>query len=58
MQEKVKFHFQAIQVDKMSNGVSGECRHDCKFYDSIDQWWYQTEIVMKHLYAYANDNNF
>lgn len=57
---KKKFNsiFKQYKVDKMSNGVSGERWHECKFYDSIDQWWHQTGTVMKHVSASANDNNF
>jgi hypothetical protein len=36
---KKKFNtlFKQYKVDKMANSVSGEGRHECKFYDSIDQ---------------------
>ena len=57
---KKKFNsiFKQYKVDKMSNIVSGERRHECKFYDSIDQWCHQTDTVMKHMSASENDNNF
>jgi hypothetical protein len=41
----------------MANNVSGGGCHECKFYDSIDQWWHQTGIVMKHVSASANDSD-
>lgn len=56
---KKKFNnvFKQYKVDKMANIVSGEGRHECKFYDSIDQWWHQTGTVMKHVSASANDTD-
>jgi hypothetical protein len=56
---KKKFNtlFKQYKVDKMANSVSGEGHHECKFYDSTDQWWHQTGTVMKHVSASANDND-
>jgi len=31
-------------------------RHKCKFYDSLDQWWYQADSVMKHVSATTMDS--
>jgi hypothetical protein len=56
---KKKFNtlFKQYKVDKMANSVSGEGRHECKFYDSIDQWRHQTSTVMKHVSTFANDSD-
>ena len=41
----------------MANGVSGESKHECKFYDSIDQWQHQTRTVIKHVTTSANKSS-
>ena len=39
----------------MANEVSEETKYECKFYDSIDQWWHQTIIVIKHVTTIVNE---
>ena len=35
--KKLNTLFKQYKCNKMANGVSEESRHECKFYDSIDQ---------------------
>ena len=35
----------------MANGISGNARHESKFFDAIDEWWHQTGQIMKHVSA-------
>ena len=55
---KKKFNssYKLYKEDKLANGISSSDCHACKFYDSFDQWWHQTGIVMKHVTASANDS--
>lgn len=32
-----------------------EEKHECKFYESIDEWWHQVGIIMKHVITFVND---
>jgi len=43
------------KTNKLANGISRKERHECKFYESIDQWWHQVDIIMKHVTTFAND---
>ncbi len=43
------------KTNKLANGISQEERHECEFYESIDQWWHQVDIIMKHITTFAND---
>jgi len=54
---KKKFNslFKAYKEDKLANNVSGESRHDCKYYDQFESWFFQTRYVQKHVSASAND---
>ena len=54
---RINFLFKQYKKDKLSNGVSTENRHECKFYDSLDQWWHTNGLVIKHVIASANDTN-
>jgi len=49
--KKLNVLHKQYRLDKMVNGVSGSDRHECKFYDAFDQWWHQTNTVMKHVTA-------
>jgi len=48
--------YKLYKEDKLVNGIFGSDRLACKFYNSFDQWWHQTGIVMKHVIASANDS--
>jgi hypothetical protein len=54
---KKKFNnmFKAYKENKLANNVSGESRHDCKYYDQFESWFSQTGSVLKHVSASAND---
>jgi hypothetical protein len=41
--------------DKIANGISSNDHHECPFYDALDGWWHQSENVMKHVNAFANE---
>ena len=43
--------FKAYKEDKMTNGISGNARHENKIFDAMDEWWHQTRQVMKHVSA-------
>ncbi len=47
--------FKQYKIDKLANNILGEEKHECKFYESIDQWWHQTCIVMKHVTTFVDD---
>ena len=49
--KKFETVFKSYKEDKLANSVSGNDRHECKFYDSLDQWWHQAGSVMKHVSA-------
>ena len=55
---KKKFNtlFKHYKCNKMIDEVFGKSKHECKFYDSIDQWWHQTITIMKHDTTSANDS--
>lgn len=40
----------------MANGISGNDRHESKFYEAMDEWWHQAGQVMKHVSATTTDN--
>jgi hypothetical protein len=44
---KKKFNnlFKAYKEDKLANNVSGESRHECKYYDQFEFWFSQTRSV-------------
>ena len=48
--------FKFYKEDKLANSISGNNRHECKFYDSLDQWWYQVGFVLKHVSATTTNN--
>ena len=48
--------FKSYKEDKLANSISGNNRHECKFYDSLDQWWHQARSVLKHVNATTMDN--
>ena len=41
---------------KLANSISRNNKHECKFYDSLDQWWHQVGSVLKHVNATTMDN--
>ena len=43
--------FKSYKENKLANLVSENNRHECKFYDSLDQWWHQAGSVIKHMSA-------
>jgi hypothetical protein len=42
-----------LMTNKLTNGISRDERHECKFYESINQW--QHQVVMKNVTAFAID---
>jgi hypothetical protein len=42
-----------LKTNKLTNDISRDERHECKFYESIDQW--QHQVVMKNVIAFAID---
>ena len=52
--KKFNVFYKQYEFDKIVNGVSGSYHHECKFYDAFDQWWHQTNTVMKHITTSAN----
>jgi hypothetical protein len=55
-QKKFETVFKQYKEDKLTNSISGNDRHECKFYDLIDHWWHQASSVMKHVSAATMDN--
>ena len=43
--------FKAHKKDKTTNGISGNARHESKFFDAIDECCHQVGQVMKHVLA-------
>jgi hypothetical protein len=54
---KKKFNtlFKQYKEDKLTNEVSRNDCHQCKFYESMDLWWSQVGSVFKHVSTFAND---
>jgi hypothetical protein len=54
---KKKFNlvFKHYTINKLTNSISREEMCDCKFYESIDQWWHQVGTAMKHATTSIND---
>lgn len=48
--------FKQYKEDKLANGISGNDRRECQFFDSMDEWWHQAGQVMKHVSA-TTDNS-
>ena len=48
--------FKSYKEEKLANSISGNNTHECKFYDSLDQWWHQARSVLKHVSATTTDN--
>lgn len=46
--------FKAYKEDKMANQISGNDRHESKFYEAMDEWWHQAGQIMKHVLATTN----
>ena len=46
---KKKFNslFKMYKEDKFSNGIFGESRHECKYFEEFDTWWHQVGSVKK-----------
>ena len=53
---KKKFNslFKMYKEDKISNGISKESRHECKYFEELDTWWHQANFVIKHIFASAH----
>jgi hypothetical protein len=47
--KKFNMLFKQYKIDKIANNILREENHECKFYESIDQWWHQTCTITKHL---------
>jgi len=54
--KKFNSFYKLYKEEKLANGISGADYHVCKFYDSFDQWWHQTSIVMKYVTTSTNDS--
>jgi len=50
-QKKFEIVFKSYKEDKLANSVLGNDKYECKFYDSLDQWWHLAGSVMKHVSA-------
>ena len=37
-QKKFEIFFKSYKENKLVNSISGNDKHECKFYDSLDQW--------------------
>ena len=48
--------FRSYKEDKLANSICGNNKHECKFYDPLDQWWHQAGSVLKHVSATTMDN--
>ena len=57
IKKKFNILFKAYKEDKLANNVSGESRHECKYYDQFESWFSQTDSVQKHVSATANDSD-
>lgn len=49
--------FEAYKEDKMANGISGNDRHESKYYKAMNKWWHQVGQVMKHVSTTNNNNS-
>ncbi len=47
--------FKQYKTNKLTIDISRDERHECKFYESIDQWWHQARTFMKLVIASANE---
>ncbi len=47
--------FKSYKEDKMANGISGNDRHESKFFEAMDVWWHQAGQVMKRVSATTDD---
>lgn len=56
---KKKFNaiYKQYKEDKIAIGILGNDRHECRFCESMEQWWHQNGNVMKHITASANDSS-
>jgi len=54
---KKKFNnlFKIYKEDKLANNISGESRHECKYYDLSEISFSKTGSVLKHVSVVAND---
>ncbi len=54
---KQKFNaiYKQYKDDKIANGILGNDRHECPFYDALNSWQHQNGNVMKHVSASANE---
>ena len=53
---KKKFNslFKMYKEDKVLNGISGESRHECIYFEKFDAWRHQASSVMKHVSGTAH----
>ena len=53
---KKKFNslIKMYKENKISNGISRESSHECKYFEEFDTWWHQAGFVMKHVFASAH----
>ena len=49
--KKLNSLFKMYKEDKMSNGISEESHHECKYYKEFDTWWHQAGSIMKHVFV-------
>ena len=47
--------FKTYKEDKMANTISGESRHESKFYDQFNTWFSHVGSIKKHITASTND---
>jgi hypothetical protein len=53
--KKFNMLFKQYKIDKLANNILREENHECKFYESIEQWWHQTCTIMKHVTTFVDD---
>jgi len=55
--KKFKTIFNACKEDKMANSIFGNNRQENKFYNALNEYYYQVGQVIKHIFATTTDNH-
>ncbi len=43
------------RITKLQNGISCNDWNECPFYHTLDNWWHQSENVMKHVSDFVDE---
>jgi hypothetical protein len=43
------------RITKLQNGISHNDWNECPFYHTLDNWWRQSENVMKHMNDFVDE---